>query len=313
MNSVGILGLGHYLPEKVLTNADLEKIVDTSDEWIKSRTGIEERRIATDDIDTSDMAYFAAKEALEDANLTAEDIELILVATVTPDTPFPSVSCMIQERLGAKNAAAMDVSAACTGFIYGLTTGEQFIKTGAYEHVLIVGVEKLSKITDWTDRNTCVLLGDGAGAAVIGKVSEGKGILSFELGADGIGGKYLHQDEHDHLVMNGREVFKFAVTQMPESSVKVIEKIGYNKEDVDYLIPHQANIRIMEAARKRLGVPQERMATSIKKYGNNSSASIPIALYESVKNGEIEDDDLVVLVGFGGGLTWGAVALRWGT
>jgi len=313
MNNVGILGLGQYLPEKVLTNADLEKMVDTSDEWIKSRTGIEERRIAEDDIDTSDMAYFAAKEALEDANLQPDDIDLILVATVTPDTPFPSVSCMIQERLGATNAAAMDVSAACTGFIYGLTTGEQFIKTGAYEHVLIVGVEKLSKITDWTDRNTCVLLGDGAGAAVIGKVSEGRGILSFELGADGIGGKYLYQDEHDHLVMNGREVFKFAVKQMPESSVNVIEKIGYNEEDVDYLIPHQANIRIMEAARKRLGIPTERMATSIKKYGNNSSASIPIALYESVKNGEIEDDDLVVLVGFGGGLTWGAVALRWGT
>ncbi|HLR74467.1 MAG TPA: beta-ketoacyl-ACP synthase III [Virgibacillus sp.] len=309
---VGILGTGHYLPTKVLTNKDLEELVDTSDEWIKSRTGIEERRIAGDDIDTSDMAFYAAEQALEDANLSAKDIDLIIVATVTPDTPFPSVSCMIQHRLGAEQAAAMDMSAACTGFIYGLTTAEQFIKTGAYKHVLVVGVEKLSKITDWTDRNTCVLLGDGAGAVVVGEVSHGKGILSFELGANGVGGDFLYQNDNDHLVMNGREVYKFAVQQMPESSINVIEKIGYNKEEVDYLIPHQANIRIMEAARKRLGISKDKMATSIKKYGNNSSASIPIALSESVKAGKIKDNDLVVLVGFGGGLTWGAVALRWG-
>jgi len=310
--NVGVLGLGHYLPEKVLTNKDLEQLVDTSDEWIRTRTGIEERRIAEDDMDTSDMALQAAKKALQDAQLDAKDIDLIIVATVTPDTPFPSVSCMIQHRLGAEKAAAMDISAACTGFIYAMTTAEQFIKTGAYKHILIVGVEKLSKITDWTDRNTCVLLGDGAGAAVIGEVSENKGILSFELGANGVGGEFLYQDEHDHLIMNGREVYKFAVQQMPESSVNVIEKIGYNKEEVDYLIPHQANIRIMEAARKRLGISKERMATSIKRYGNNSSASIPIALSEAVQKGNIKDNDLVVLVGFGGGLTWGAVALRWG-
>src|SRR5690625_4332740 len=311
--NVGVLGTGHYLPTDVLTNKDLEKIVDTNDEWIRTRTGIEERRIAGDDIDTSDMAFYAAENALKDANMTAEEIDLILVATVTADTPLPSVSCMFHDRLGATHAAAMDVSAACSGFIYAMVTAQQFIQTGAYENVLIVGVEKLSKITDWTDRNTCVLLGDGAGAAVMGKVSEGRGILSFELGAHGGGGEFLYQDEHDHLVMNGREVFKFAVKQMPESSVKVIEKIGYNKEDVDYLIPHQANIRIMEAARKRLGIPKERMASSIHKYGNNSSASIPIALYESVQNGSVKDNDLIVLVGFGGGLTWGAVALRWGT
>lgn len=311
--NVGVLGTGHYLPTKILTNKDLEELVDTSDEWIKTRTGIEERRIAEDDIDTSDMAFYAAEQALEEANLDAKDIDLIIVATVTPDTPFPSVSCMIQHRLGADQAAAMDVSAACTGFIYGLTTAEQFIKTGAYKHVLVVGVEKLSKITDWTDRNTCVLLGDGAGAVVLGEVSDDKGILSFELGANGVGGDFLYQNEKDHLVMNGREVYKFAVKQMPESSVNVIEKIGYNKEEVDYLIPHQANIRIMEAARKRLGISKDRMATSIKKYGNNSSASIPIALSEAVKTGEIKDNDLVVLVGFGGGLTWGAVAMRWGS
>lgn len=309
---VGFLGTGHYAPEKVLTNADLEKIVDTSDEWITSRTGIEERRIAADDIDTSDMAYYAAEEALKDANVSAEDIDMILVATVTPDQPFPSVSCMIQDRLGAKNAAAMDISAACAGFMYGVITAEQFVKSGGYQHILVVGVEKLSKITDWTDRNTCVLFGDGAGAAVIGEVSEGKGILSFELGSDGSGGKHLYQTEEDYLYMNGREVFKFAVRQMPESSIHVIEKAGYNKEDVDYLIPHQANIRIMEAARQRLGISEDKMAMTIKKYGNNSSASIPMALSESVKNGKIKDGDLIVMVGFGGGLTWGAIALRWG-
>lgn len=310
--SVGVLGTGHYLPTNVLTNEDLEKIVDTSDEWIKSRTGIEERRIAGDDIETSDMAFFAAQNALEEANVKAEDIDLILVATVTPDTPFPSVACMIQDRLGASKAAAMDISAACSGFMYGMITAKQFVETKVYKNILVVGVEKLSKITDWTDRNTCVLLGDGAGAAIIGEVSEGKGILSFELGANGAGGKHLYQDEKDHLIMKGAEVYKFAVKQMPESAVNVIEKTGYNKEDVDYLIPHQANIRIMEAARKRLGISEDKMATSIKKYGNNSAASIPIALSESVKSGKIKDNDLIVLVGFGGGLTWGAVALRWG-
>ncbi|WP_186576641.1 beta-ketoacyl-ACP synthase III [Aquibacillus kalidii] len=309
--NAGFIGTGHYAPEKVVTNADLEKIVDTSDEWIRSRTGIEERRIAEDDMDTSDMAYQAAVNALKDANITADQLDLILVATVTPDTPFPTVSCMLQDRLGAKNVAAMDLSAACSGFMYGVITAKQFIETGAYTNVLVVGVEKLSKITDWSDRNTCVLFGDGAGAAVIGPVSEGKGILSFELGADGSGGKYLLQDK-DYISMNGREVFKFAVRQMPESSVNVVEKAGFKKEDVDYLIPHQANIRIMEAARQRLGISEEKMATSVKKYGNTSAASIPLALSEDVKNGKIKDNDLVVLVGFGGGLTWGAVAIRWG-
>ncbi|HLQ84120.1 MAG TPA: beta-ketoacyl-ACP synthase III [Pseudogracilibacillus sp.] len=309
---VGIIGTGHYAPDNIVTNKDLEKIVETTDEWIRSRTGIEERRIAKDDEDTSDMAYEAAKIALADAEITAEEIDLILVATVTPDTPFPSVSCMIQDKLGAKNAAAMDISAACSGFMYGVITGQQFIETGQYKHVLVIGVDKLSKITDWTDRNTCVLLGDGAGAAVLGKVSDDKGILSFELGSDGFGGKYLYQNDNNHLVMHGSEVFKFAVRQMPQSSVNVIKKAGLEKSDVDYLIPHQANIRIMEAARKRLGIDEDRMATTIKNYGNNSSASIPIALSESLKQGKIKDGDVIVMVGFGGGLTWGAVALKWG-
>jgi len=308
--NAGILGIGRYLPEKILTNADLEKMVETSDEWIKSRTGIEQRRIADDNINTSDMAYEAAKLAITNANITAEEIDLILVATVTPDHPFPSVACMLQERLGACNAAAMDVSAACAGFMYGMITAKQFIETGTYKHVLVVGVEKLSKITDWTDRNTAVLFGDGAGAAILGQVSEGRGILSFELGADGTGAKHLYQDEY--IMMNGREVFKFAVRQMGESSVHVLEKAGLNKEDVDLLIPHQANIRIMEASRQRLELPEEKMTKTVHKYGNTSSASIPMALYEEWENGKVKDDDLIVMVGFGGGLTWGAIALRWG-
>ncbi|MFG6149466.1 beta-ketoacyl-ACP synthase III [Halobacillus sp. B23F22_1] len=308
--NAGFIGVGHYAPEKVLTNKDMEKIVDTSDEWIRSRTGIEERRIAEDDMDTSDMAFRAAQNALDDANMTADQIDLILVATVTPDNPFPSVATMLQHKLGARKVAAMDISAACAGFMYGVITAKQYIDTGAYENVLVVGVEKLSKITNWEDRNTCVLFGDAAGAAVIGPVGDDKGILSFELGADGSGGPHLYQE--DFLHMNGREVFKFAVRQMPESSVNVVKKIGLKEEDVDYLVPHQANIRIMEAARERLGIPVEKMSVKVNKYGNTSSASIPLALSEDVKAGKIKDNDLVVLVGFGGGLTWGAVALRWG-
>lgn len=309
--NAGILGTGHYVPERVLTNKDLEKIVDTSDEWIQTRTGIEERRIAPDEIDTSDMAYEAAMEAMENAGVTGEDLDMILVATVTPDMGFPSVACQIQERLGAFKASAMDLSAACAGFMYGMITAKQFIETNTYKNILVVGVEKLSKITDWTDRNTSVLFGDGAGAAVIGPVSDGKGILSFELGADGRGIPHLHQDG-DYIHMNGREVFKFAVRQMGDSALNVVEKVGLTKDDVDYLIPHQANIRIMEAAREKLDIPIEKMSKSVHKYGNTSAASIPIALSEDVKAGKIKEDELVVLVGFGGGLTWGAVALRWG-
>lgn len=308
--NAGILGIGRYVPEKILTNADLEKMVDTTDEWIKTRTGIEERRIATDDVDTSHMAYFAAEKALKDAGITAEELDMIIVATVTPDNPFPSVACMIQERLGANKACAFDMSAACAGFMYGIITAKQFVEAGTYKHVLVVGVEKLSKIVDWEDRNTAVLFGDGAGATIIGPVSEGRGILSFELGADGTGAKHLYQDET--IVMNGREVFKFAVRQMGESAVKVLEKAGLSKEDVDFLIPHQANIRIMEAARERLGLPLEKMSMTVQKYGNTSAASIPISIVEEIEKGNIHDDDLVVMVGFGGGLTWGAIAIRWG-
>ncbi|MGM8214668.1 beta-ketoacyl-ACP synthase III [Bacillaceae bacterium W0354] len=308
----GIIGTGHFVPDNVVTNFDLEKIVDTSDEWIRTRTGIEERRIAKDDMETSDMAYEAAKNAIEEASINPTDIEMIIVATVTPDMGFPSVACQLQERLGAKKAAAMDLGAACSGFMYGLVTAKQFVEANTYKHILVVGVEKLSKLIDWKDRNTCVLFGDGAGAAVVGQVSDDRGILSFELGADGSGIPHLHQTDEDFIFMNGREVFKFAVRQMGESAINVVEKIGLNKDDVDYLIPHQANIRIMESAREKLDIPVEKMSKSVHKYGNTSAASIPIALSEDVKNGKINEDDLIVLVGFGGGLTWGAVALRWG-
>ncbi|EOS8270175.1 TPA: beta-ketoacyl-ACP synthase III [Bacillus cereus] len=308
--NVGILGIGRYVPEKVVTNHDLEKVMDTSDEWIRTRTGIAERRIADDTIDTSYMAVEASKKALEDAGISGEAIDLILVATVTPDRAFPAVACVIQEAIGAKHAAAMDLSAACAGFMYGMITAQQFIQTGTYKNILVVGSDKLSKIVDWNDRNTAVLFGDGAGAIVMGAVSEGKGVLSFELGADGSGGKHLYQDEY--VMMNGREVFKFAVRQLGDSCLRVLDKAGLTKEDVDFLVPHQANIRIMESARERLNLPQEKMSMTIEKFGNTSASSIPIAMVEELQNGRIQDGDLIILVGFGGGLTWGAVALRWG-
>ncbi len=311
MTKAGILGIGSYIAERVVPNAEFEKTLDTSDDWIRSRTGIEERRFAPDDVDSSDMAYFAAKDALEHANIRAEEIDLILVATVTPDMAFPTVSTLIQERLGAPQAAAMDISAACAGFIYGLATGQQFIETGAYKHILVVGVEKLSKITDFTDRNTAVLFGDGAGAAILGPVSEDRGILAFELGADGTGAMHINK-KGPHLEMNGREVFKFAVRQMGESSLSVLEKAGLTKEDCDFLIPHQANIRIMEASRQRLELPKEKMAMTVQKYGNTSSASIPMAMVDELKSGKIKDGDVIVLVGFGAGLVWGSMALKWG-
>ncbi|MCD8510200.1 MAG: ketoacyl-ACP synthase III [Bacillus sp. (in: Bacteria)] len=307
----GIIGIGKYVPETIVTNADLEKKIDTNDEWIRTRTGIRERRIASDDMDTSHMSYNAAVEALKDANIDGEDIDLILVATVTPDKPFPSVSSMLQHQLGAYKAAAMDISAACAGFIYGMVTAKQFVETGAYKNVLVIGAEKLSKIIDWNDRNTAVLFGDGAGAVVISQVSEGKGILAFELGADGSGGEHIQQPEK-FLQMNGREVFKFAVRQMGESSMSVVEQAGLTKEDVDFLIPHQANIRIMESARQRLDLPEAKMSRTVDYYGNTSSASIPLSLMYEVENGKIKDGDLLVLVGFGAGLVWGSVALRWG-
>lgn len=308
--NAGLLGVGKFVPPNIVTNADLEKTMDTSDEWIKTMTGIEQRHIASDEMKTSEMAYNAAIDAIKDAGISPEEIGLIIVSTVTPDQPFPSVATMLQTQLGATKAAAMDVSAACAGFMYGIVTGKQFVESGAYDYVLVIGAEKLSSVTDWTDRNTAVLFGDGAGAVVVGRVSEGRGVLSFELGADGSGGKHLYQDEY--VMMNGREVFKFAVRQMGETALNVIEKAGLTKEDVDYLIPHQANIRIMESARERLGLPVEKMSKTIHKYGNTSAASIPISLVDDLAAGKIKDGDVIVFVGFGGGLTWGGLCIRWG-
>lgn len=313
MKNVGILGIGSYTPEKVFTNFDFEKILDTSDEWIREMTGIEERRFAVD-METSEMAFYAADAAIKDSGVAKEDIDFVIVATSTGDQKFPSVANMIQEKLGLNNIPSMDQLAACTGFIYGLSTAEMFVKSGNYKNILVVGADKLTDITDFEDRSTAVLFGDGAGAVVVGEVEEGFGIKSFELGSKGAGGKYLYGDkEKGYIRMNGREVFKFAVRQMGESSVTVSEKAGIAKEDIDMLIPHQANIRIMNAARERMGLPYDKMSVTVDKYGNTSAASIPLSMDYEVKRNRIKPGDNIVLVGFGGGLTWGAVCLTWGT
>ncbi|MFZ5626176.1 MAG: beta-ketoacyl-ACP synthase III [Bacillota bacterium] len=322
-----IAGIGAAVPEQVLTNFDLEKMVDTSDEWIQTRTGIKERRIAPEQMATSHLAIEAARQALDRARLSPDELDLILVATVTPDYPFPATACLVQAALGASRAAAMDLSAGCTGFIYALTVGAQFIETGLYRNVLVIGAEVLSRIIDWTDRNTCVLFGDGAGAAVLTPAQPGYGFLSFELGADGGGAELLYMpaggsrqpitaevlaQRLNKIYMNGREVFKFAVRIMGDAADAAIRKAGLTYADIDYFIPHQANIRIIEAAAKRLELPMEKVHVNVDRYGNTSAASIGLALQEAVAAGKISSGDYVVLVGFGAGLTWGAITLRWG-
>jgi 3-oxoacyl-[acyl-carrier-protein] synthase III len=326
LRSVGISGLGSCLPDKILSNADLEKIVDTNDEWIETRTGIRERRIVDEDIALSDICVVAAQRALEDAGVHAEDIDLILVATITPDFVFPSTACILQDKLGAKKAAALDIEAGCSGFLYGLAVGSQFIATGMYNKVLVIGGETLSKILDMTDRGTCILFGDGAGAAVLSPVEDGNGFLSFVLGAQGQGGENLCmpaggsrnpaseetvKDRQHFIKMSGNEVFKFAVRIMGEAAVQSLEKAGLSTKDVDVLIPHQANIRIIDAAMKRLDLDRDKVIVNLDKYGNMSAASIPVALDEAVKEGRIKNGDTIVMVGFGAGLTWGACAMKW--
>lgn len=321
----GILGTGSALPTRVLTNADLEQMVDTNDEWIVSRTGIRERRIAAAGEATSDYAGPACQHALEMAGVDAADVDMILCATVTPDTMFPSTASLIQHRIGATKAAAMDISAACTGFLYGLATATAMVEAGLYRYVLVAAGDILSRITDYTDRRTCVLFGDGAGAVLVGPVAEDQGFLAFDLGSDGSGADSLYQPaggsrmpasaksvatKQHFLHMEGQETFKFAVRAMASSTETVLARAGLGKEDIDLLIPHQANMRIIEAARKRFGLAEEKVVVTIHKYGNTSASSIPIALDEAVRTGRARAGQLLTMVAFGGGLTWGATAVR---
>ncbi len=322
---VGILGLGSYLPKKVLTNKDLEKMVDTTDEWIIERTGIRERRIARPDEATSDIATEAAKNALLDAKLKPEDIDLIIVATITPDMFFPATACLVQQKIGARTVPAFDVSVACSGFIYGIAIANQFIKSGTYKHALVVAAEKLSAVTDWQDRSTCVLFGDGAGAAVLGPVDKG-GILSVYLGADGRQGELIKmpaggsripataksvEDRLHFIKMNGTELFRHAVKIMADAAVQATQPIGLTAKDLSLVIPHQANIRILNAVAKRMGLAPDKIYLNIAKYGNMSAASSAVALVEAVKEGRIKKGDKILLDAFGGGLTWGAMVIEW--
>ena len=325
MEQAGILGLGCYLPSRKVTNKDLEKMVDTSDEWIMTRTGIRERRVAPQESAASDLGVEAAKLAIKDAKLKPEDIDLIIVATVTGDMAFPSTSCIIQDKIGACNAAAFDINAACSGFVFGITTAKQFVDSGLYKNVLVIGAEKMTSLVDWTDRSTCVLFGDGAGACIIGKSKE-RQIVSYFIGCDGSGSNLLRlpaggsripatedtvKNKLHFLKMEGNEVFKLAVKVMADAANKAITKAGFLCSDIDLLIPHQANIRILLAVAKKIGLPEEKIFLNIEKYGNMSSASTAVALAEASKDGRIKKGDNVCLVAFGAGLTYGAVVIKW--
>ena len=325
--NVGILGIGTYVPEDILTNKDLEKMVETSDEWITDRTGIRERRISRQDVPTSDLATLAAEKALLDAGVSIDEIEMIIVGTSSPDMFYPSVGCLVQAKLKANKIPVFDVQAGCSGFSYALVVATQFIRIGMYKKILVIGADEISKMLNWEDRNTCVLFGDGAGAVVIGEVAAPYGILGAFMGADGNGGELLkfpaggtrfpateetvRQKLHS-VHMEGNEVFKFAVRVMGEAAAKALEDAGLQEADVDWLIPHQANKRIIQSAAKRLKMPMEKVIVNLDKYGNTSSASIPLALEEAVRDGRIKAGQTVLLVGFGAGLTWASIVLRWG-
>ncbi len=323
--NAGIIGMGHAYPKGILTNADLEKIVETSDEWIFSRTGIKQRHKAAEGEYTSQFGTLAAKQAIERAGLQPGDIDLIVCATTTPDQIMPSTGALIQARLGAVNAAGMDIFAACSGFLYGVTMVESMIRTGQIKNALVIGAEVLTKYVDYTDRGTCVIFGDGAGAAVLAPVAEGKGILATKIRSDGryeealyapgggtkLGTTHKTIENGDHFFkMKGNELFKVAVRSMAEISKEMLDKAGYTVEDVDLVVPHQANQRITDAVASRLNLPEEKVYSNIAEHGNTSSASIPIALDECIQSGKIKEGSLVLLTSFGGGATWGATVIR---
>ena len=321
-----IVGVGSYVPERRLTNADLEEMVETSDDWITTRTGIKERRIASDDQFTSDLATEAARKAMRKAGVTGEDIDLVIVATITPDMPFPSTACLVQHNIGAGNAAAFDLEAACSGFIYALEIAQQFIMSRTYETVLVIGAEKLSSIIDWKDRNTCVLFGDGAGAAILQNREQSHGLLTACMGADGGKAGLLSMpgggsrcpatsDSLDnrlhYLRMDGKETYKSAVTAMHRAALKALERCHLDITQIKCIIPHQANLRIISAVGDRLGAKKEQVYINVDKFGNTSAASVAIALDQAVENGVIERGDLILMVVFGAGLTWGAAVIEW--
>jgi len=323
--NAGIIGMGHSFPEGILTNADLEKLVDTNDEWITSRTGIKRRHKAAANEYTSQFGSKAALQAIQRSELDAKDIDLILCATTTPDQIMPSTGALIQAQIGATNAAGMDIFAACSGFLYGLTMVESMIRTGQIRYALVIGAEVLTKYVDYTDRGTCVIFGDGAGAAVIGPVAENKGILATKIRSDGryeeqlyapgggtkLGTTHKTIDDGMHFFkMKGNELFKVAVRSMADISAEMLEKAGYSVGDVDLVIPHQANQRITDAVASRLGVPEEKVYSNIAELGNTSSASIPIAIDECIESGKIKEGSLVLLTAFGGGVTWGGTVIR---
>ena len=325
LRTVSIIGTGAYLPEKTVTNRDLGKIVDTSDEWIYSRTGMRERRIARADQATSDLAAEAAKAALADAGIGAEEIDLLIVATLSPDMFFPSTACFVQDKIGAKNAYCYDLGAACSGSLYALETAKNQIACGAVNTALVIGAEKMSTFIDWKDRNTCVLFGDGSGAMVLRATGAQRGIMKGVFGSDGSfahqlwtpGGGSRNPMTHEmldrneqYLKMEGREVYKHAVTQMTKSSLEALEKNGVSADEIKCFIPHQANARIINAIGSRLGV-EDRMFLNVEKYANTSAAALPIAIHEAGKSGRVAKGDLILLVAFGGGFTWGANIVEW--